>query len=67
MPENATPPQMNTCLSCKRQEAPDVPGAIFHAQGDNGMVADLWLCNACAVKLGPGQGPIDMRDPTLAT
>lgn len=54
----------NTCLSCKKAEAPNLPGATFTSSGDNGMIVTFWLCDQCAIPLGPGQGPIDMDDPT---
>jgi hypothetical protein len=55
-----------TCLLCKKEEAPDVPGATYSATGENGMLLSFWMCDACAIPLGPGQGPIDIDDPTLS-
>ena len=54
----------NECISCHELEGPDRQGATFTSNGDNGMVITFWMCNPCAVPLGPGQGPIDMDDPT---
>lgn len=54
----------NACISCKREEAPDLPGATFTSNGDNGMIVTFWMCDQCALALGPGQGPIDLDDPT---
>jgi hypothetical protein len=29
------------------------------------MILSFWMCDRCAIPLGPGQGPIDIDDPTL--
>jgi hypothetical protein len=50
------------CLSCKQHESGSVTGASYVSNGDNGMVVSFWMCDACAMKLGPGQGPIDMDE-----
>lgn len=55
-------PQQHECLSCKKTEGGAVTGASFVSNGDNGMIVGFWMCDACAMKLGPGQGPIDMDD-----
>ncbi|MBI3184436.1 MAG: hypothetical protein HYZ28_20060 [Myxococcales bacterium] len=52
------------CIACKRVEGPAVPGATFTSNGANGMVISFWMCNQCAIPLGPSQGKIDMEDPT---
>jgi len=57
-------PKANECVVCKQLEGPDRAGATFTSNGDNGMIITFWMCNECAVPLGPGQGPIDMDDPT---
>ena len=57
-------PAPNVCVSCKEPESPARPGGRFKAQGDNGMVLAFWMCDRCAIPLGPGQGPIDLDDPT---
>jgi hypothetical protein len=59
-------PAAVTCLLCKKEEAPDVPGATYSATGENGMLLSFWMCDQCAIPLGPGQGPIDIDDPTLS-
>lgn len=59
------PSAVATCLLCKKEEAPDVPGATYAATGENGMILSFWLCDQCAIPLGPGQGPLDIDDPTL--
>lgn len=58
-------PDVATCLLCKKEESPQLPGATYTATGQNGMVLQFWLCDACAIPLGPGQGPLDIDDPTL--
>jgi hypothetical protein len=49
------------CLTCKREAAPQVFGAWYDAKGSNGMLLRFWMCNQCAIPLGPPQGPIDMK------
>lgn len=53
------------CLLCKKEEAPDVPGATYTATGSNGMLVTFWLCDGCAIPLGPPQGDIDLDDPLV--
>jgi hypothetical protein len=59
----------NTCISCKKPEGADVVGASYVSNGDNGMIVAFWMCDACAIKLSPDQGPIDMDEerPAEAT
>lgn len=57
-------PAVTACLVCKKEEAPDLPGATYHATGENGMILTFWMCDGCAIPLGPGQGPLDIDDPT---
>jgi hypothetical protein len=57
--------QGHVCIHCAKPESANTPGATFTSNGDNGMVIVFWMCNQCSVPLGPGQGPIDMDDPTL--
>ena len=57
-------PAPNACIHCKRPESGDVVGSTFTSNGENGMIVRFWMCDDCALKLGPGQGPIDMDDPT---
>ncbi len=61
MPQSPSP---HTCISCKRTESGAVAGSTFISNGDNGMIVRFWMCDDCAMKHGPGQGPIDMDDPT---
>ncbi len=56
--------QENQCLACKTSEGPATPGATFTSNGDNGMIVTFWLCDPCALPLGPGQGPITLEDPS---
>ncbi|MCP3101857.1 hypothetical protein LZ198_23550 [Myxococcus sp. K15C18031901] len=56
--------QPQTCISCKKPEGGDVVGSIYVSTGDNGMIVRFWMCDECALPLGPGQGPIDMDEPT---
>ena len=65
MAKTPSAPKVNTCLACKQPESPQRMGSRFDAKGQNGMLIQLWLCNKCAIPLGPSQGPIDMDDPTL--
>jgi hypothetical protein len=57
-------PKPNACISCKREEAADNPGSKYTSNGENTMVVTFWMCDRCALPLGPGQGPIDLDDPT---
>jgi hypothetical protein len=50
------------CLVCQSIESKKNKGAQYTSNGDNGMIVSFWLCDACAVKLGPGQGPIDIEE-----
>lgn len=53
-----------TCISCKKPESPDLPGSMFTSNGENGMIVTFWMCESCAIPLGPVQGDIDIDDPT---
>lgn len=48
------------CLSCKREATPNIFGTWYDAKGGNGMLLRFWMCNKCAIPLGPKQGPVDM-------
>lgn len=63
-PKSQPPMELQTCLTCGNEEGPDVPGATFTANGTNGMMLRFWMCNPCAIKLGPDQGPITLEDPS---
>jgi hypothetical protein len=52
------------CMVCGKKEGGEVKGSRFHAEGENGMQLLFWLCDPCAIKNGPDQGPIDLEDPT---
>lgn len=54
--------QQRVCLSCKKPEGA-VSGSSYISNGDNGMIVRFWLCDDCAMTLGPSQGPIDMDEP----
>ena len=58
------PMELQRCLTCEREESPEVSGATFNATGTNGMVLRFWMCTDCALKLGPDQGPITLEDPS---
>ncbi|WNG33364.1 hypothetical protein F0U60_06745 [Archangium minus] len=55
--------QQHVCLSCKKPEGGAVSGSSYISNGDNGMIVRFWLCDDCAMTLGPSQGPIDMDEP----
>lgn len=57
------PEKKNECLSCKAKEGA-ARGSTFKGTAENGMVVTFWLCDPCAVRLSPGQGPITLQDPT---
>lgn len=59
-------PAPNSCIACKRTEGGPVAGVSYVSNGDNGMIVRFWMCDECALKLSPGQGPIDMDDPGKA-
>ncbi len=54
-------PTKEVCLTCKREKTPQLFGAWYDAKGTNGMLLRFWMCNPCAIPLGPTQGPIDME------
>jgi hypothetical protein len=63
MPTIAPLPVKPVCLSCKKPESAQLMGSTYQGQGENGMRVKFWLCNPCAVPLGPsGQGPINMPE-----
>lgn len=48
---------MNRCVMCKRPEGPMRMGAFYDGLGENGMrLVHFWVCNECALPLGPRQG-----------
>jgi len=52
------------CLVCKRPRGPSSPGDYYNAVGSKGMVLPhLWICNTCALSLGPKQGLIEPFQP----
>lgn len=51
-------------MVCDEKEAEGKKGSRFHAEGENGMQLFFWMCNDCAIKNGPDQGPIDLEDPS---
>lgn len=57
----AQPTTKEVCLTCKREKSPQLFGAWYDARGANGMLLRFWMCNPCAIPLGPTQGPIDME------
>jgi hypothetical protein len=38
-------------------------GADYEVRGADGTVLKFWMCNPCAIPLGPLQGPITVEDP----
>lgn len=62
MPQSKQPAQ-HTCISCRKAEGGAVVGSSYLSNGDNGMIVRFWMCDDCAMKYGPSQGPIDMDDP----
>ena len=56
--------RQSVCVACKKPESKDLSGAQFTSNGDNGMIITFWMCESCAIPLGPQQGAIDMDDPT---
>lgn len=61
--KTAAPPEL-VCISCKKPESKELPGSQFTSNGENGMIITFWMCEKCAIPLGPQQGAIDMDDPT---
>lgn len=50
----------NVCSMCHREETADRLGNFYDAVSENGMrLQHFWICNECAIPLGPGQGAID--------
>ena len=46
------------CVSCAGVESKDRYGAFFNLRSEGGDALRVWLCNDCAIPLGPPQGPI---------
>jgi len=51
---------MADCISCQRTiDPPNLRGTLYTCKGDsNGSVIQFWMCNPCAIPMGPSQGPI---------
>ena len=46
------------CISCAGVESAQRVGAFFDLQSPEGEALRVWLCNDCAIPLGPPQGPV---------
>ncbi|HZN94215.1 MAG TPA: hypothetical protein VFB81_15990 [Myxococcales bacterium] len=55
----------NACISCQRTiEPPALRGTLYNCKSEStGATIQFWMCNPCAIPLGPGQGPIPKFDP----
>ena len=55
----------NTCISCQREiQPPALRGTLYTCTGESaGNTITFWMCNPCAIPLGPSQGPILKIDP----
>ena len=48
---------MSETMACTVCQQTGHQGHYYDAVGDSGMrLTHFWVCNPCAVKLGPGQG-----------
>jgi hypothetical protein len=59
----------NACISCQRTiDPPNLRGTLYTCTGEtSGTIIQFWMCNPCAIPLGPGQGPILKIDPNQKT
>lgn len=50
----------NTCISCQRTiDPPHLRGTLYTCKSEtSGTIIQFWMCNPCAIPLGPSQGPI---------
>jgi len=56
----------NLCVVCKKpEEKPTRFGADYNVQADSGTQLTFWMCNDCAIPLGPPQGPINYPKSAL--
>ncbi len=56
-------PQPNACSMCHKPEGAGCFGNYYDAISANGMrLLHFWVCNDCAIPLGPGQGGV-VADP----
>lgn len=46
------------CIGCAGTEAPTRRGAVYELRSDRGETLTAWICNDCAIPLGPPQGPV---------
>jgi len=53
--------QRPICIACTALESPERPGAFFDVRSEHGESMRVWLCDQCAIPLGPAQGPIRAR------
>ncbi len=53
--------QRPICIRCNTLQSPERPGAFFDVRSEHGDTMTVWLCNECAIPLGPPQGPIRAR------
>lgn len=54
----------NLCVSCQREiDPPNLRGTFYTCKGEtSGNIIQFWMCNPCAIPLGPSQGPIPKTD-----
>ena len=53
----------NLCTMCHKAEGSDRYGTFYDAVSESGMrLLHFWVCNDCAIPLGPGQGGVVGRD-----
>jgi hypothetical protein len=53
----------NICVMCHRAESSEVLGNFYDAVSGNGMrLQHFWVCNDCAIPLGPDQGGVFSRE-----
>ena len=54
----------HVCASCGQPEDEESRrGAEYEARSDRGTAVRFWMCNRCAIPLGPAQGPADLGGP----
>lgn len=46
------------CILCAKPKSDQRPGATYELQSDRLEKLTAWICNDCAIPLGPPQGPV---------
>ena len=53
--------EANICIACGTAQTPKRDGAHYMLTSDRGETLRAWICDSCAIDLGPPQGPIVVK------